>query len=108
MPKAQRKERSNPRPALRIVRGVPLPKVPRSIEAAVILSASPIIVSEIPGYFDALSDNQLRIGWRAVLTTALYEELSASGAYPAEATKGMIAAFLRSMHVVHDRRIQEK
>lgn len=105
MPKATRKAPTPvvKAPTLRLARGVAIPKVPKTIEAAAILSAAPIIITELPMFFDNLSDAQLKTGWRAVLCTTLVEELDCRGLLHKTEARGLIANFLRSMTVVHDR-----
>lgn len=92
-------------PRLRLAGGVAIPKVPRSLEAATILSASPVILAEMPAFFDAMTQDQLKRGWRACLTTALMEELDCRALLHKQEARGILASFLRSMHVVHDRLI---
>lgn len=103
MPKAKRKAPAKVVRPINIQRGVYLPQVPKGLEAAAILSAAPIIIAELPTYLDRLSDAQLKNGWRAVLCTTLVEEMDSRGLLHKPEARGIVANFLRSMTVVHER-----
>lgn len=68
-----------------------------------ILSAAPMELNELAGFFQSLTPTQLRRGWKPCLMNALVQELDDAGVLTHPKSKGILGGFLRSIEIVHNR-----
>lgn len=106
-------------PAINVLRhnGLDLPKqdfasvvpdddLPGSARSISVLEAAPTELAELPAYFLALTDGQLRRGWKPCLINGLVEELESRGVLLKDTTRGVIRHFMLACEVVHARLIR--
>lgn len=68
-----------------------------------VLSAAPLELNQLAGFFQSLTPAQLRRGWKPCLMNALVDEFDHAGVLMRPEAKGVLRGFLQAMEVVHVR-----